>query len=74
MQRELKSSRNQNAIGGSIPGDTFQDAATFEELSVGDGGEWREWPLLTTDGDTAAMIQLVSQNKVIVTRIELRRY
>ncbi|KAJ7042665.1 hypothetical protein C8F04DRAFT_1390618 [Mycena alexandri] len=62
--RQLKISEgNQNAIGGSIPHDTFQDAAALEDISVDDQA-WREWPLLSTDGDTAALIQLVSDNKV----------
>ncbi|KAJ7693612.1 hypothetical protein B0H17DRAFT_1059213 [Mycena rosella] len=62
--RMLKiSDTNQNAIGGSIPSDTFQDAFVLEEISV-EHQAWREWPLLSTDGDTAALIQLVSDNKV----------
>ncbi|KAJ6501642.1 hypothetical protein C8R47DRAFT_1108154 [Mycena vitilis] len=62
--RMLKISEgNQNAIGGSIPHDTFQDAAALEDISV-DDQSWREWPLLSTDGDTAALIQLVSDNTV----------
>ncbi|KAG6866027.1 hypothetical protein C0991_009436 [Blastosporella zonata] len=54
---------NQNALGGTIPRDTFQDAIALEELSLQDDS-WREWPLLATDGDSAALIQLVSENKV----------
>ncbi|KAJ7770882.1 hypothetical protein DFH07DRAFT_805534 [Mycena maculata] len=62
--RQLKiSDINQNAIGGSISSDTFQDATALEEISVDDQA-WREWPVLSTDGDTAALIQLVSDNKV----------
>ncbi|KAJ7462797.1 hypothetical protein B0H11DRAFT_2054384 [Mycena galericulata] len=62
--RQLKiSESNQNAIGGSISSDIFQDAAALEDISVDDLA-WREWPLLATDGDTAALIQLVSDNKV----------
>ncbi|KAG6814043.1 hypothetical protein H0H92_003893 [Tricholoma furcatifolium] len=62
--RQLKiSEMNQNAIGGAIPRDTFQDAIALEELSLQDN-TWREWPLLATDGDSAALIQLVSDNKV----------
>jgi hypothetical protein len=26
--------------------------------------DWHEWPLIATDGDCAALIQLVSENKV----------
>lgn len=29
-----------------------------------DGNEWREWPLVASDGNTAALIELISQNKV----------
>ncbi|KAG5651227.1 hypothetical protein H0H81_009422 [Sphagnurus paluster] len=62
--RQLKiSESNQNAIGGSIPRDTFQDAIALEEMTLQDD-TWREWPLLATDGDSAALIQLVSENKV----------
>lgn len=55
--------RNQNATSGSIPRDTFQDALALEDVSLQDT-TWREWPLLATDGDTAALVQLVSDNKV----------
>lgn len=58
--------RNQNAIGGSIPRDTFQDATSLEDLSSQHEEIWREWPLLATDGDTAALIELASENKVLV--------
>lgn len=57
--------RNQNALGGSIPRDTFQDAVALEDLfSEQEDESWREWPLLASDGDCAALIQLVSENKV----------
>ena len=26
--------------------------------------EWREWPLLASDGDMATLVELVSENKV----------
>ncbi|KAG6919586.1 hypothetical protein DXG01_004250 [Tephrocybe rancida] len=49
--RQLKISEvNQNAIGGSISRDTYQDAIALEELSLQDDS-WREWPLLATDDD-----------------------
>ncbi|KAJ7293167.1 hypothetical protein C8J57DRAFT_1268269 [Mycena rebaudengoi] len=63
--RALKISEiNQSAIGGSVLRDTFQDAATLEDISVEQQQTWREWPLLATDGDTAALIQLVSDDQV----------
>ncbi len=56
--------RNQNAIGGGISQDTFQDATLLlEEMDISDSG-WHEWPLIATDGDCAALVQLVSENKV----------
>ncbi|KAG6837874.1 hypothetical protein H0H93_013027 [Arthromyces matolae] len=56
---------NQNAIGGLIPRDTFQDAVALEDLSLQpDSDKWREWPLLATDGDLAALVQLVSKHNV----------
>ncbi|TCD70634.1 hypothetical protein EIP91_002353 [Steccherinum ochraceum] len=57
---------NQNALGGSISAELYQDAAAYEEFFLkGDGAtEWREWTLLATDGDTAALIDLVSENKI----------
>ncbi|KAF7306563.1 B-block-TFIIIC domain-containing protein [Mycena indigotica] len=54
---------NNNAIGGSVPRDTFNDATALEDISAVDDS-WREWPLVATDGDSAALIQLVSDNKV----------
>ncbi|KAG6891388.1 hypothetical protein C0992_007611 [Termitomyces sp. T32_za158] len=63
--RQLKISEgNQNATGGPIPRETFQDAVALEEISLQDGCIWREWPLTASDGDSAALIQLVSDNKV----------
>ncbi|KAF8973687.1 hypothetical protein BDZ97DRAFT_1900484 [Flammula alnicola] len=63
--RQLKISEiNQNAIGGSITRDTFQDAISLlEEIDVNDNG-WHEWPLTATDGDCATLIELVSEDKV----------
>jgi len=55
--------RNQNALGGSIPRDTFLDASAFEDV-IFDEDEWRQWPILSGDGDVAALIQLVSEDKV----------
>ncbi|KAJ7596727.1 hypothetical protein C8J56DRAFT_295687 [Mycena floridula] len=61
--RQLKISEpNQSALGGIVNRDLFQDATALEDISV--EGEWREWPLLASDGDLAALIQLVSEEKV----------
>ncbi|KAG7450158.1 uncharacterized protein BT62DRAFT_884415 [Guyanagaster necrorhizus] len=64
--RQLKiSDANLAALGGSISSDLFQDAAGLEEdLTAGESDTWREWPLTATDGDSAALIQHVSDNKV----------
>lgn len=62
--RQLKISEgNQNAIGGPLPRDTFQDALALEDMSL-QAEVWREWPLLATDGDCAALVQLVSEDKL----------
>ncbi|THU88448.1 hypothetical protein K435DRAFT_830546 [Dendrothele bispora CBS 962.96] len=55
---------NQNALGGIISCDVFQDAVSLEDLSLQSEGLWREWPLLAMDGDMAALMQLVSEDKV----------
>ncbi|TFY76774.1 hypothetical protein EWM64_g7235, partial [Hericium alpestre] len=66
--RTLKISEvNQNALGGPIASDTFQDAATLWTLCEEQEDTWREWPLLSTDGDTAALLQAVSDGKVNFT-------
>jgi hypothetical protein len=57
---------NQNATGGSIPRDTFQDGSALETLCEQEGS-WREWPLLASDGDLAALVQATSEGKVIIT-------
>lgn len=57
--------RNQNALGGPVSADLFQDAAALEDTSAQQEDPWREWPLLATDGDCAGLIQLVSENKVL---------
>ncbi|KAG2160090.1 uncharacterized protein EDB93DRAFT_1324544 [Suillus bovinus] len=62
--RTLKiSDVNQNAIGGSIHGDLFQDAVALDEV-LAEQVDNMEWPLLASDGDTAALLQLVSEEQV----------
>lgn len=51
-------------MGGSIPRDTYQDAVALLESAQGGDQAWREWPLTATDGDTVALIHLVSQGQV----------
>ncbi|KAH7915130.1 hypothetical protein BJ138DRAFT_998508 [Hygrophoropsis aurantiaca] len=55
---------NSNAIGGSISRDVFQDACVLEDLSGSQEMEWRDWPLVASDGDVAALLELVSDDKV----------
>ncbi|KLO19987.1 hypothetical protein SCHPADRAFT_816815 [Schizopora paradoxa] len=64
--RALKISEvNQAALGGSMARELFIDAAQLEEAyASGQEDEWHEWPLLSTDGDTAAILQLLSDNMV----------
>jgi hypothetical protein len=67
--------RNQNALGGNISSDLFQDANALEEsLSQQDEDmPWREWSLLASDGDLAALIELTSEGKVRAGLHSLRR-
>ncbi|RPD63262.1 hypothetical protein L227DRAFT_544094 [Lentinus tigrinus ALCF2SS1-6] len=69
--RSLKiSDSNQNVMGGQLPRELFQDAAALDELIAqqqqqhGQEEEWQEWSLLATDGDTAFLLELASENKV----------
>ena len=59
--------RNQALLKGPMPRETFRDASSLEEFWIeqdDEDNEWREWPLLASDGDMAALIELVSENKV----------
>ncbi|KAI0662526.1 hypothetical protein C8Q70DRAFT_908850 [Cubamyces menziesii] len=65
--RTLKiSDNNLNALGGQLPREVFQDASALEELlsQQEDPLQWQEWSLLASDGDTAFVIELTSENKV----------
>ncbi|KZT22146.1 hypothetical protein NEOLEDRAFT_1138493 [Neolentinus lepideus HHB14362 ss-1] len=63
--RTLKiSEMNQNALGGSFSSDVFQDASALEGICSQQDGVWREWPLLATDGDVAALLELAAECKV----------
>ncbi|KAI0067924.1 hypothetical protein BV25DRAFT_1819394 [Artomyces pyxidatus] len=55
---------NQNAIGGSVSRDTFQDAATLESLCRDQEEAYREWPLLASDGDLAMLVEAASNGQV----------
>jgi hypothetical protein len=72
--RTLKiSDVNLNAIGGLIHGDLFQDAVALDEVFAEQVGNL-EWPLLASDGDIAALLQLVSEEQVnfIIDTAQLR--
>ncbi|KAH9853100.1 hypothetical protein C2E23DRAFT_885087 [Lenzites betulinus] len=65
--RTLKiSDNNLNALGGQLPREVFQDASALEELlsQQEDTAQWQDWSLLASDGDTALLIELASENKV----------
>ena len=58
--------RNQALLRGPIPRETFRDASSLEELWIEQDEEkveWREWPLLASDGEMAVLVELVSENK-----------
>ncbi|KAL5534526.1 hypothetical protein ACEPAG_989 [Sanghuangporus baumii] len=58
------SEMNQNALGGPVAKDTFIDAFQFEDSYETAKDEWREWPLTSSDGDTAALLQLISDHQI----------
>ncbi|KAI0823034.1 hypothetical protein BC628DRAFT_1365542 [Trametes gibbosa] len=65
--RTLKiSDSNLNALGGQLPREVFQDASALEELlgQQEDTAQWQHWSLLASDGDTALLVELASENKV----------
>ena len=63
--RTLKiSDANANALGGTVPAETFQDASALECLSREPDTEWREWPLVAADGELAMLIQAASNGSV----------
>ena len=51
-------------MGGTIPRDTYQDAVALLESAQAAEDAWREWPLTATDGDTVALVHLVSEGHV----------
>lgn len=54
-------------LKGSIPRETFRGASSLEGFLIErdeEEIEWREWPLLASDGDMATLVELVSENKV----------
>lgn len=56
---------NQNSLIGLFPSEMYQEAELFEDaLAQNDDKEWGEWPLLSSDGDVVALLELVSENKV----------
>lgn len=54
---------NLNNIGGPFPRDLFQDATSLEDVVVERVVDEIEWPLITSEGDIAALLQLVSEDQ-----------
>lgn len=52
-------------MGGSLPREMFQDAVTYEQSGVEES--WLEWPLVATDGDAVALLELLSEEKVEIS-------
>jgi transcription factor C subunit 3 len=65
--------RNLNAIGGTVPKETFQEAVGLEEVISRDDS-WREWPFTASDGDCAVLLELVAENKVYIFLLRLHLY
>lgn len=55
--------RNLNALNGMVSRDAFQDASALEDM-LSNRDIWHPWPLLATDGDISALLQLVSEDRV----------
>lgn len=65
--------RNQNALNGVISRDAFQDASALDDMAS-NGDIWHPWPLLATDGDISALLQLVSEDRVGLSIIHVIRH
>ena len=50
-------------MGGTVARDIFLDAVALDDVAT-EGKDWHPWPLICNDGDTAALVQLVSEDKV----------
>lgn len=53
-------------IAGTIAQEIIQDANSLEETTE---EEWRDWPLLASDGDIAALIELTSAGQVRISSV-----
>jgi len=56
--------RNLNGLGGPFPRDLFQDAISLEDVAVERVVDEMDWPLITSEGDIATLLQLVSEDQV----------
>ncbi|OAX31495.1 hypothetical protein K503DRAFT_806023 [Rhizopogon vinicolor AM-OR11-026] len=57
---------NLNATGGAVHRDLFQDAVALEDVFA-EQVDNMKWPSLASDGDTSALLQLVSEEQVNFT-------
>ena len=55
--------RNQSTLGGPFVQDLFLDAFQCEESYKAAERQWSDWPIVATDGDLAALLQMVSDHE-----------
>ena len=52
-------------MSGPIPRDTYADASQLQDSYAEISHEtWQTWPLISTDGDSAALLQFISDGNV----------
>jgi oxalate---CoA ligase len=61
--------RNQNALGGPIPQELFNEATALDTLYKHQES-WKEWSLRASDGDLAMLLQMTSEGLVCYRLIE----
>lgn len=57
-------------MSGPIPRDTYLDASQLQEsYSEILRESWQSWSYVSTDGDTAALLQFISDDNVCVSSV-----
>lgn len=56
--------RNQNALGGAFSNTLFFDAIQCEDTFTMEDDCEQDWPLVATEGETASILQLISDHVV----------
>lgn len=56
--------RNAEELSGMLPLQRCEDAAALERVYEEEPEDWRTWPLVTTDGEMAALLRRASDHAV----------